>query len=137
MRTLLLALMLVCATPAYSATLFWDYGGAPVTGTVAIMRATTPAGPWVLVATVPTSPMAYSLTPGNWGVYRVDDSKGKPLTNLVTYSADVKSTPLVEATSNLAVKQLTPDQVEVQGVNCPSGVKATGEGQRYVVVCIH
>lgn len=154
-----LTVLILCllAVSAHAAELVWD--AQTITSPLTVERSATQAGPYSTVATLPTGATRYILTPGAYGWYRVSNSAGP--SNVVQFSLDlytglvtdrlndaearitlleaaVYNAPVVPPTpsSNLTVRDIDADHVEIVGTGCLS-LRTTGSGLRRIVECVH
>lgn len=156
MNTLLgIVLGLVCAASVQAAELVWD--AQIITSPLTVERSATQTGAYSTIATLPTGATRYILTPGAYGWYRVSNSAGP--SNAVQFSLDLYTgavtdrltaletrvttletvpviVPPVTPASNLTVRDIDADHVEIVGTGCLS-LRTTGSGLRRIVECVH
>lgn len=158
----LLILSVLLSVPAHAAELVWD--AQTITSPLTVERSATQAGPYSMIATLPTGATRFILTPGAYGWYRVSNSAGP--SNVVQFSMDLytglvtdrltaletdlttlrarvttlESTPVVAPSppapsSNLTVRQIDADHIEVTCAG--TGISTTGTGLQRVLTCKH
>lgn len=156
MTLFLTVLLLVAPALASADMLLWTYTG-PAPATVTVERATVEAGPYNLVATIPSLPAQFMLTPGQWGFYRVRNAT--QTSNSVNYSLGTNTAltvridalearvilleapgtgtlPPVTVPGNLSSRVIDADHLEIVGTGCLS-LRTTGTGLRRIVECVH
>lgn len=154
-QVIILLLSLLLSYESHAATLLWD--AQTLTSPLTVERSTTQAGPYSTIATLPTGSTSYILTPGAYGWYRVSNSAGP--SNVVQFSLDLYTglvtdrltaletrvtalevtpviVPPVTPSSNLTVRDIDADHVEIVGTGCLS-LRTTGSGLRRIVECVH
>lgn len=155
-------ILLLSAWNAHAATLLWD--AQTITSPLTIEKSATATGTFTTVATLPTGATSYILTPGAYGFYRVRNSAGPSnvvqfsadlftgpvttrldalesaataLTARVTAleAAPVVTPPPPAPTSNLTVRQIDADHIEItcNGI----GITTSGSGTKRLMECRH
>lgn len=158
--------LLICGA-AHADTWTWEYTAGEPTPTVFFECGPTTAGPWTVLAEVPSFPASYAYTPTITTSCRVRNLAG--VTNIVTRVVTATTTDLtvtmrlsaletnlttlqarvttLEAgpvvvppppapSSNLTMRVIDADHVEIVGTNCLN-LRTTGTGLRRIVECGH